>query len=243
MAESNRHPIRCIAVVVAGGQGIRMGAQIRKQFLMLGERPVLVWTLDAFDRHPDMEAIIVVVPESDMDFCTDQVTGPRKFSCPVHLVSGGNARQDSVGNGVRRALTLADDPGQTLVFIHDGVRPFVPAPLLDRLRETAARTGACIPVLPVTDTLKQVDDQDRIVATVDRSRLFRAQTPQVFRLDRIAAALNHAQATGFTGTDDASVMAHAGFQITTIPGDPVNIKLTTPHDLDLARYLILTQTV
>jgi len=243
MAKSDRHPVRCIAVVVAGGQGIRMGAQIRKQFLMLEDRPVLVWTLDAFDRHPDMDAMIVVVPASDMDFCRDQMIGPRKFRCPVHLVPGGNTRQDSVGNGVRRALTLAETPGHCLVFIHDGVRPFVPARLFDRLKETAARTGACIPVLPVTDTLKQVDDRDRIIATVDRTRLFRAQTPQVFRLDRIVHALAHAESTGFTGTDDASVMTHAGFQVATIPGDPVNIKLTTPHDLALARYLILSQTV
>ena len=238
MARSVRHPNRCMAVVVAGGRGIRMGAPIRKQFLMLADRPVLVWALDAFDRLPGMDAMIVVVPASDMDFCRDQMIGPRKFGCPVHLVPGGTTRQDSVGNGVRRALTLAKDPEHSLVFIHDGVRPFVSAALLGRLKNTAARTGACIPVLPVTDTLKQVDDRERIIATVDRNRLFRAQTPQVFRLDRIASALDHAHASGFTGTDDASVMAHAGFEVTTVFGDPANIKLTTPHDLALARFLI-----
>jgi 2-C-methyl-D-erythritol 4-phosphate cytidylyltransferase len=220
-----------------------MGAQIRKQFLMLEDQPVLIRTLDAFDRHPGMDAIIGVVPESDMDFCRNQMIGPLKFSCSVHLVSGGISRQDSVVNGVRRALTLADDSRHSLVFIHDGVRPFVTATLLDRLRETATRTGACIPVLPVTDTLKQVNDQGRIIATVDRSCLFRAQTPQVFRLDRIARALAHAESTGFTGTDDASVMTHAGFDVATVPGDPANIKLTTPQDLALARHLILSQTV
>ncbi len=243
MAESDRHPVRCMAVVVAGGQGTRMGAPVRKQFLVLENRPVLVRTLDVFDRYPDMDAMIVVVPASDMDVCREQITGPRTFSRPVHLVPGGSTRQESVGSGVRQALALVEAPEHWLVFIHDGVRPFVSAPLLDRLRKTAARTGACIPVLPVTDTLKQVDDRGRITATLDRTRLFRAQTPQVFCLDRFARALAHAGSTGFTGTDDASVMAHAGFEVATVPGDPANIKLTTPHDLALAKRLILSQTV
>jgi len=232
-----------IPVVVAAGKGVRMGAPTRKQFLMLQDRPVLIRTLAAFDRHPAMDRIIVVVPESDLEVCRTQMIVPRKFVCPIHLTAGGKHRQQSVRNGVCKALALADDPKHTLVLIHDGVRPFVSATLLDRLLHTAVETGACIPVLPVTDTLKQVDEQHRIIATVDRARIFRAQTPQVFRLDRIAFALDHAQATGFTGTDDASVMAHAGFDVRTIPGDPANIKLTTPHDLALARHLILSQTV
>jgi 2-C-methyl-D-erythritol 4-phosphate cytidylyltransferase len=235
--------IQHIPIVVAAGKGIRMGGEIRKQYLMLDHLPVLIHTLDAFARHPDMDRIIVVVPETDMDFCGTQMIRPRKFVCPVHLVPGGKNRQQSVRNGVDKALALADDPRQCLVLIHDGVRPFVTAPLLDRLLRTAGRTGACIPVLPVADTLKQVDDQHRIIATVDRTRIFGAQTPQVFRLDRISSALDHARTTGFIGTDDASVMAHAGFDVDTIPGDPANIKLTTPHDLALARRLILSQTV
>lgn len=235
--------IQHIPVVVAAGKGVRMGANTRKQFLMLQDRPVLIRTLEAFDRHPAMDRIIVVVPESDMELCRKQMLRPRKFVCPIHLTAGGKNRQQSVRNGVCQALALADDPKQSLVLIHDGVRPFVSATLLDRLLHTAVQTGACIPVLPVTDTLKQVDEHHRIIATVDRTRIFRAQTPQVFRLDRISFALDHAEATGFTGTDDASVMAHAGFDVKTIPGDPTNIKLTTPHDLALARHLILSQTV
>lgn len=233
----------CFPIVVAGGRGTRMGGNIAKQYLSLEDLPVLVRTLAVFDRDPGMDAIIVVVPGSDLAFCRTQILPHRKFRCPIHLTAGGRNRQKSVQNGVVKALALAKDPAQTLVFIHDGVRPFVPATLLNRLREAGARTGACIPVLPVFDTLKQVDDRGRITATVDRSRLFRAQTPQVFYLDRIARALAHAESTGFTGTDDASVMAHAGFEVATVPGDPANIKLTTPHDLALARHLILSQTV
>ncbi|MDT8379038.1 MAG: 2-C-methyl-D-erythritol 4-phosphate cytidylyltransferase [Desulfotignum sp.] len=235
--------IQFIPIVVAGGRGTRMGGEIRKQYLMLDNLPVLVRTLDVFDRHPDMACIIVVVPEKDMGLCRTQILNPRRFLRTVHLIPGGSRRQQSVRNGVQKALALADDPRRTLVLIHDGVRPFVSGKLLDRLTHTAIQAGDCIPVLPVTDTLKQVDDQSRIIATVDRKGLFQAQTPQVFRLDRISRALDHAETTGFFGTDDASVMAHAGFEVTSVPGDPANIKLTTSHDLALARHLILTQTV
>lgn len=235
--------IQCIPIVVAGGRGTRMGGQIRKQYLMLDNLPVLVRTMDVFDRHPHMACTVVVVPEKDMDLCRTQIIQPRKFFHPVYLTPGGSHRQQSVRNGVQKALVLADDPQQTLVLIHDGVRPFVSGKLLDQLTHTAIHSGGCIPVLPVTDTLKQVDDQNRIIATVDRKGLFQAQTPQVFRLDRISRALEHAEATGFIGTDDASVMTHAGYEVTSVPGDPANIKLTTPHDLVLARHLILTQTV
>jgi 2-C-methyl-D-erythritol 4-phosphate cytidylyltransferase len=242
LPERRMDSIQCFPIVVAGGRGTRMGGDIPKQFLILENLPVLVRALAVFDRYPGMDAIIVVVPASDLDFCRTQILPHRKFRCSVHLTAGGQSRQESVKNGVSRALGLANDPGQTLVFIHDGVRPFVSPALMDRLMHTAFQTGACIPVVPVTDTLKQVDGRHRIVQTVDRSRLFQAQTPQVFCLDRIAFALDHAQATGFAGTDDASVMAHAGFDVTTVAGDPANIKLTTPHDLALARHFLGSQT-
>ncbi len=235
--------IQCIPIIVAAGRGTRMGSDIRKQYLILDNLPVLVRTLEVFDRHPDMDRIIVVLPETDLDFCRLQMIQPRKFYCPVHLTPGGRNRQQSVANGVQKALALADDPQRTLVLIHDGVRPFVSGKLLNRLTRTAIQTGGCIPVLPVTDTLKKVDDRNRILQTVDRGRMFQAQTPQVFRLDRISLALERAGSSGFIGTDDASIMEHAGFEVTTIPGDPANIKLTTPHDLALARYLILSQSV
>ena len=152
--------------------------QIRKQYLMLDNLPVLVRTMDVFDRHPDMACTVVVVPEKDMDLCRTQIIQPRKFFHPVYLTPGGSHRQHSVRNGVQKALVLADDPQQTLVLIHDGVRPFVSGKLLDQLTHTAIHSGGCIPVLPVTDTLKQVDDQNRIIATVDRKGLFQAQTPR-----------------------------------------------------------------
>ena len=233
--------IQCIPIVVAAGQGQRMGGQVKKQYLVLDNLPILVRTLVQLDRHGGMDRIILVVPEKDMDICRTQMIKPREFTCSVHLVAGGKNRQKSVQNGIDKAMDLVRDPARCLVLIHDGVRPFVPHQLMDQLMQTTIQTGGCIPVLPVTDTLKQVDTQGWIVKTMDRSRMFRAQTPQVFRLDLISQAMNHAVDTGFIGTDDASIMEHAGFKVRTIPGDPANIKLTTPHDLLLARHILALQ--
>lgn len=233
--------VQYIPIIVAAGQGKRMGGQIKKQYLVLDKQPVLIRTLSQFDRHGAMNRVILVVPEKEMDVCRTQMIAPQKFTCPVHLVPGGKNRQMSVQNGIDRAMSLVPDPARCLVLIHDGVRPFVSHHLMDQLIQAAIETGGCIPVLPVTDTLKQVDARGRIVKTVDRSQMFRAQTPQVFRLDLISQALTHAVETGFNGTDDASVMEHAGLKVGTIPGDPANIKLTTPHDLLLARHILSLQ--
>ncbi len=218
-----------------------MGGQIKKQYLVLDKQPVLIRTLTQFDRHGAMDRVILVVPEKDMDVCRTQMISPLKFTCRIHLVAGGRNRQTSVQNGIDMAVSLVRNPKRCLVLIHDGVRPFVSRLLMDQLMRTAVEIGGCIPVLPVTDTLKQVDGLGRIEKTVDRSRMFRAQTPQVFRLDLISQAMNLAADTGFNGTDDASVMEHAGFKVGTIPGDPGNIKLTTPHDLLLARHILALQ--
>lgn len=230
--------IRCIPVIVAGGKGRRMGEQVKKQYLMLDGLPVLVRTLKVFDRHAGLDPAILVVPEKDRSWCQKNLIQPHGFVRPIHLVSGGGTRQESVRNGIRKAESLAGDPVRTLVLIHDGVRPFVPQDLIDSLMETAVRKGGSIPVLAVADTLKQVGLDSRIQKTLNRDQVFRAQTPQVFRLDLILKAFEHAQDSGFTGTDDSSLMEHAGFAVYAIPGSAGNIKLTTPQDLELARHIL-----
>lgn len=235
--------IRRIPVIVAGGKGCRMGSQTKKQYLMLDNIPVLTRTLRVFDRQGAMEDIVLVIPDADRAWIQKNVIRPYGFARPVHLVSGGRTRQESVFNGIRKAVYLADAPDRTLVLIHDGVRPFVTPELIDHLMDMAIQKGGCIPVLAVTDTLKQVDSDRRIQKTLDRNRIYRAQTPQVFRLDLILQALEHARSTGFTGTDDASIMEHAGFIVHTITGSDDNIKLTTPHDLMLAHQLFNRQIV
>jgi 2-C-methyl-D-erythritol 4-phosphate cytidylyltransferase len=233
--------IRRIPVIVAAGKGCRMGSDIKKQYLILDSIPVLTRTLQVFDRHDPMDDIILVVAQEDHGWCRKNIVQPYGFTRRIHLVAGGKTRQESVLKGIKKAGLLTDNPAASLVLIHDGVRPFVTADLINHLMDIAMLKGGCIPVLAATDTLKQVTWDNRIQNTLDRGLIYRAQTPQVFRLDLIAKAFEHAEATGFVGTDDASVMEHARFAVHTTPGSDANIKLTTPHDLILARHIIKTR--
>ncbi len=226
-----------IAVVVAGGKGTRMGADRKKQFLELDGTPVLIHTLKAFERHPKVDAIVLVVPQSDHSFCQTLVSS-QKFSTPVHLTAGGIERQDSVENGLHLAAGVCDSPEQTLVMVHDGVRPFVTETIIDDCLTGAEEKGAVIPALKVSDTIKTVDEEGNIINTLDRSRLYRAQTPQTFRLDLGLFAFARAREKGFQGTDEASILSFSGIRVSIVPGTETNIKLTTPQDLEMAGRIL-----
>ncbi|MDL2268358.1 2-C-methyl-D-erythritol 4-phosphate cytidylyltransferase [Desulfosarcina sp. OttesenSCG-928-A07] len=221
------------AVIVAGGSGLRMGAPVKKQYLSLSGTPIVVHTLKALDRFSALNRMVLVVPEADLDWCQDHLIVPFSFDHPVHLTSGGRERQDSV----MRGLAALAGGGNDIVMIHDGVRPFVRTSLMEKLVDHAKRTGACIPVVPATDTLKQGDETGMIIRTLDRRNIYLAQTPQVFRLDMIRKAYQNLPKSGVTVTDDASVAEVAGNPVQMIPGDPFNIKITTPADLIIARVI------
>ncbi|PIE62976.1 MAG: 2-C-methyl-D-erythritol 4-phosphate cytidylyltransferase [Desulfobacter postgatei] len=234
----NKKNVKNIAVIVAGGKGLRMQSTVKKQFIELEGVPVIVRTLSAFDAHFRVNEIILVVPEQDLDFIRNDLLHRFSFSTPLHIIQGGVTRQDSVGNGVDKALKICARPETTFVLIHDGVRPFVGENLIDRCLDGALKNGACIPALGILDTVKKVDHNGRIICTLDRDGLFRAQTPQVFRLDLIIKAVSHAWNTGFSGTDEASVCEHAKIPVAMVDGGPFNIKLTAPQDLIFAGILI-----
>lgn len=225
------------AVVVAGGSGKRMKSDQKKQYLDLGGIPVITRTLGVFDAHPGIRGIVLVVPGPDLETFRGQYIQPYGIQKEIHLTAGGETRQDSVSNGLACVKERAGDFTRTLVLIHDGVRPFISVRLMDRLMETAMEKGGCIPVLGLTDTVKEISG-NRVTRTVDRESLFRVQTPQVFRLDLILSAFQHAEKSGFSGTDDASVLEHAGQPVYTTEGSKYNIKLTTPEDLVLAGYIL-----
>lgn len=227
-----------IAVVVAGGKGLRMQSTVKKQFIDLQGVPVIVHTLSAFDVHCRVDDIILVVPEQDLDFTCNELLHRFLFSTPLHIIQGGVTRQGSVSNGLDKAYEICAQPEKTLVLIHDGVRPFVDEKLLDRCLDGALKNGACIPALGVFDTVKKGNKDGKIVCTLDRDNLFRAQTPQVFRLDLIVKAVAHARHTGFQGTDEASVCEHAKIQVDMVEGGQFNIKLTSPDDLIFASLIL-----
>nr|WP_319394490.1 2-C-methyl-D-erythritol 4-phosphate cytidylyltransferase [uncultured Desulfobacter sp.] len=233
-----RKPSKNIAVVVAGGKGLRMQSTVKKQFIVLDGRPVIVHTLAAFEVHHRVDEIILVVPEQDLDFTRNDLLPQFSFSTPLHIIKGGATRQESVGNGIDKAMQICEQPDTALVLIHDGVRPFVGNKLIDRCLEGAWGSGACIPALGISDTVKRVDENSRIICTLNRDGLFLAQTPQVFRLDVIRKAASHAEDTGFLGTDEASLCEHAKIPVTMVEGCTFNIKLTSPRDLAFASIIL-----
>ncbi|MFZ2631229.1 MAG: 2-C-methyl-D-erythritol 4-phosphate cytidylyltransferase [Desulfosalsimonadaceae bacterium] len=222
------------AVIVAGGNGIRMQADIRKQYLVLGKLPILCHTLAAFVASPLIHHIYLVVPESDFAFCEKEVIAPIGDHHPsVYLVPGGKNRQESVYHGLS-AVSGIDG----IVVIHDGVRPFVTPLEIEACLRGAENYGACILGIPAVDTLKKVDEDGHIIQTVARQHIWRAQTPQAFQYQLIKKAHDLAISKGITGTDDASLVERLGFRVRMIPGSPCNIKITTPEDLMMAQGIL-----
>ncbi len=224
MSLTSKHTI----LIVAGGRGTRMGGPQPKQFLELAGRPVLMHTLEAFDRWDASARLIVVLPEDQIDtwkrLCEAHVFGR------IHrVVAGGETRFHSVQNGLG---AVASDG---LIAVHDGVRPLVAPSVIAACFAAAADGGAAVPVVPVVESVREVD-ADGGSRPVDRARLRVVQTPQVFRADVLRAAYCLPYDPRFT--DDASVVEASGVAVRLVPGNRENIKLTTPMDLLLAEQLM-----
>lgn len=219
------------AILVAGGQGLRMGGDVPKQFLPLGGRPVLMHTIDRFrDVFPDMH-IIVVLPQGQHDYWHD-LCRQHHLEGGFLTAPGGDTRFHSVLNGLN---AIPADVSDGLVGVHDGVRPFVSRDTLLRCYEEAARSGTAVPVTPVVETLRHVSPDGESM-TVPRGDYRLVQTPQVFSLALLRQAYRQPYAPQFT--DDASVVEALGERITLVEGNRENIKLTTPADLLLAKGIM-----
>ena len=229
---TGRH--RFAAVVPAAGVGTRMGGDVRKPYLSLCGRPVLCHALSALLACGGCAEIILVVHPDEY---ADPAEGWFEELMSEHGVTkfapGGQTRQESV----RRGLELVSGALE-LVLIHDAVRPLVEPALVSRVAAEVARRGAAIAAVPVVETAKQVDGCGRIVRTVDRRSLWRAQTPQGFRKDLILDAYRRAEADGFVGTDDSELVERLGERVWIVEDSPENIKITTPHDLAVAEDIL-----
>ena len=224
--------MRTIAVIVAGGSGTRFGAQMPKQFLELGGKPVLMRTIEAFEQtlgSGDRE-IIVTLPAVQMDLW-QELCERYAFAVPHRVVSGGETRWHSVKNALDSIGDIAD---VDVIAVHDGVRPLASVDLINRVLDAARRDGAAIPVVPLNDSVRQVDGDDS--RALDRSSLRAVQTPQVFDARLLLKA--YEQPFDPTFTDDASVVERAGHKVELVEGDPSNLKITRPMDLALAEYLL-----
>ena len=229
-----------ILIVMAAGSGTRMGSSLPKQFLDLGGKPVLRRTIETFvSAVPDLK-VVTVLPKEHLAFWKEYCLSA-DFSCPQMLVAGGFTRFHSVRNALGRVGDGA------IVAIHDGVRPLVSAALVRDMFSKMETEGlhALIPVVPMVDTLKVLDRKEdpegnvRLEVSgeeVDRSRVYGAQTPQMFRSEDIREAYSQAFDTAFT--DDASVARRKGIPLSFCEGERYNFKLTSPEDLALARMII-----
>ncbi|MGH2629785.1 MAG: 2-C-methyl-D-erythritol 4-phosphate cytidylyltransferase [Actinomycetota bacterium] len=218
-----RDPERVVAVVLAAGAGRRVGASEPKAFLTIGGRPMLAVAAGAAAASPAVGSLVVAAPLGWEDRARECLEGCGK---PVTVITGGATRQASV-----RAALDALAAGTQVVAVHDAARPFAPPDLFSAvIDEVEERFPGVVPVVPVTDTVKQVVE-GQVLGTLDRERLGLAQTPQAFDVGILREAHERAVSSGAVLTDDASVLEHDGCIVKAIAGDPMNVKITTLLDL------------
>ena len=225
---------KTVAVIPAAGSGTRMGSDRAKQFLELDGMPLLAVTLKTFQCCPHVNAIILVVPPADTDKCRKEIVERFGLDKVIEVVPGGKRRQDSVRLGLEAA-----NGGYGLAVIHDGVRPLIDKDFIGRV-VTAARTHrAVITGVPVKETIKEVNSRREVLNTLDRGRLWLIQTPQVFCYEDILTAHQEALRKGWEeATDDSLLIEKIGIPVKMVEGLEKNIKVTTPHDLQVARFLL-----
>lgn len=218
------------AVIVAGGAGERLGADVPKAFVRFGDQPLLAESTTRLDDHPAIDGIVLVVPaawEERATFMADEIAAGKV----AVATAGGETRSDSVARGVAEVPADAD-----IILVHDAARPVIDASLVDRvLGGFGEGVDGVIPALEVADTVKRVDADDGVVETLERSALRLVQTPQAFLADVLRRALEADDRA--TGTDCASLVERAGGRVVTVPGDPRALKITTVEDLRRAEEL------
>ena len=236
-----------VVIIPAAGLGTRMAPlgkdkkpAATKQFVELHGVPVVVHTLRQFAENPEISEIFVALRKSEissfrarLERDSPEILTKKK----VVLLEGGEHRQQSVANALAAVKSSADE----IVLIHDAVRPFVSAEIINDVIIAAKKHGAAITGVPAVDTIKQVErtaDGALIKATIPREKIVLAQTPQGFRYDVLKKAFDEAAADGFVGTDEASLVERSGHPVAVVMGSPRNIKITTPADLELAEFFL-----
>src|SRR6266568_2656288 len=220
-----------LAIIPAAGVGIRMGGETPKQFLSLEGVPVFIHTLRKFVSSDAVDEVFLCLRSEDMERASVDI-GRERFANPVRLIAGGHSRQETVARGLAQAPEAAE-----VIVVHDAVRPFVEEENIRQVIEAARKHGAAILGIPSVDTVKQVERQ-LILGTIPRERVVLAQTPQAFRAGLLIDAFARAQADGFNGSDESSLVERLGHPVTVLMGSDKNIKITKPSDLPLARLYI-----
>ncbi|GKX68794.1 2-C-methyl-D-erythritol 4-phosphate cytidylyltransferase [Inconstantimicrobium mannanitabidum] len=218
------------AIILAGGRGTRMNMDKSKQFLSLNGKPLIYYTIKAFEQNPNVDSIILVLPKNEIDYCVKEVI--QKYNLKIDdLVEGGKERQDSVYNALNR-LQDCD-----VVLIHDGARPFVTTEIIDKGIEFAKLYGAAAPGVTPKDTIKVKDKDNFSISTPERSSLVAIQTPQCFRYDIIKKCHDNIKENQVQVTDDTMAVERYAHKVYIYEGEYTNIKVTTPEDLIIAEHL------
>ncbi len=216
-------------IIPAAGQGKRFGSEKPKQYLEIGGEPILIKTIKLFDRIDDVEDIVVTVHNEWFAYAKELV---KKYDCKKvkEITIGGKERQDSVYAG----LNLKSVQDSELILIHDAVRPFTSANLIQKIINTAEEYGAAIPAISINDTIKQVSNRGFVEKTLDRTKLMSIQTPQAYWADIITDAYKKGRQANFEGTDSASFVEFFGYKVYVVDGDQHNLKITNEVDLQYA---------
>ncbi len=240
--------MKVVVIIPAAGLGTRMSVRMSagaakpssaprsKQFAELGGVPILIHTLRRFAANPQVNEFFVAVRKPEIKQFQPRLK-QENFADRVHLVEGGENRQESVANALAQVKAAADD----IVLVHDAVRPFVDDAVITSVIAAAKKYGACIAGIPAVDTIKQVDRTAAgaiITSTIPRERIVLAQTPQGFKYSVIKKAFDEAAADDFTGTDEASLVERSGHEVAVVMGSARNIKITTPGDMELAEFYL-----
>ena len=225
---------RNTAIVLAAGQGKRMHSKIQKQFLEIGGKPILYYSMECFQKSPLIQDIILVTGEDMISYCQSEIVEKYGFTKVCKVTAGGKERYDSVDAG----LLCCQDTDY--VYIHDGARPLISRTLINANINCVQETKACITAVPAKDTIKVADDNDYVADTPDRSRLWQIQTPQSFSYALVLEAYRkREEAMDGTMTDDAMVVEkYTSHPIRLLKGDYRNIKITTPEDLVVAEAFL-----
>jgi 2-C-methyl-D-erythritol 4-phosphate cytidylyltransferase len=223
------------AIIPAAGIGQRMGRQIPKPYLPLAGKPILAHTLEIFEKTKEVDEVTLVVHPRELDYCQDKVLSRFTFKKVLRLVPGGKERQDSVYHALK-VLQKEDD--LEVILVHDGVRPFITPDQIRRLIEAARRHGGAVLGLPAQDTLKRVDQEGHILQTLERKDIWQIQTPQAFQAPLLWRAFVEAYSRNYYGTDEASLVEELQHSVVVLPGSPLNLKITTPDDLQMAEVIL-----
>ncbi|MHC1748956.1 MAG: 2-C-methyl-D-erythritol 4-phosphate cytidylyltransferase [Cellulosilyticaceae bacterium] len=221
-------------IIVAGGNGTRMGGEIKKQYIKLNNKEILAHTIEAFNDCILVEDIIVVVGESEISFVQEAICNQYGYQKVKHIVAGGKERQDSVYNGLEYVNQETD-----YVMVHDGARPFVTEEMMIRGIDGAKEKGAVVVAVPVKDTIKECSLEDgKVENTPIRQKLWSVQTPQIFKYNVLKNAYNYVKDNGLQVTDDSMAVEAFGETVYIVEGAYTNIKITTPEDIIIAEALL-----